>query len=73
MPLLGSSLSTEHEEVLRDIFKTIYVWLDRDKAKQGVKMTRNLRQKGINTKSIITDLDPKEYNEGEIQSWLKNR
>ena len=73
MPLLGSSLSTEHEEVLRDIFKTIYVWLDRDKAKQGIKMTRNLRQKGINTKSIITDLDPKEYNEGEIQSWLKNR
>ena len=73
MPLLGSSLSTEHEEVLRDIFKTIYVWLDRDKAKQGIKMSRNLRQKGINTKSIITDLDPKEYNEGEIRLWLKNR
>ena len=73
MPLLGSSLSTEHEEVLRDIFKTIYVWLDRDKAKQGIKMSRNLRQKGMNTKSIITDLDPKEYTEGEIKTWLKNK
>ena len=73
MPLLGSSLSTEHEESLRDLFKTIHVWLDRDKAKQGIKMSRNLRQKGINTKSIITDLDPKEYNEGEIRLWLKNR
>lgn len=73
MPLLGSSLSTEHEEVLRDIFKTIYVWLDRDKANQGIKMSRNLRQKGMNTKSIITDLDPKEYTEGEIKTWLKNK
>ena len=73
MPLLGSSLSSEHEEVLRDIFKTIYVWLDRDKANQGIKMSRNLRQKGMNTKSIITDLDPKEYTEGEIKTWLKNK
>ena len=73
MPLLGSSLSIEHEEVLRDLFKTIHIWLDRDKAKQGIKMSRNLKQKGIKSRVIITDLDPKEYNEGEIATWLKNR
>ena len=73
MPLLGSSLSTEHEESLRDLFKTIHVWLDRDKAKQGIKMSRNLKQKGIVSRAIITNLDPKEYNEGEIETWLKNR
>lgn len=73
MPLLGSSLSIEHEEILRDIFKTIHIWLDKDKAKQGIKMSRNLRQKGIRSYPIITDLDPKEYNEGEIETWLKNR
>ena len=73
MPLLGSSLSTEHEETLRNKFNTIHVWLDRDKAKQGIKISRNLKQKGITSRTIITDLDPKEYKEGEIQSWLKNR
>ena len=73
MPLLGSSLSTEHEETLRNKFNTIHVWLDRDKAKQGIKISRNLKQKGIISRTIITDLDPKEYKEGEIQSWLKNR
>ena len=73
MPLLGSSLSTEHEEKLRNKFNTIHVWLDRDKAKQGIKISRNLKQKGITSRTIITDLDPKEYKEGEIKSWLKNR
>ena len=73
MPLLGSSLSTEHEETLRNKFNTIHVCLDRDKAKQGIKISRNLKQKGITSRTIITDLDPKEYKEGEIQSWLKNR
>ena len=73
MPLLGSSLSTEHEETLRNKFNTIHIWLDRDKAKQGIKISRNLKQKGITSRTIITDLDPKEYKEGEIQSWLKNR
>ena len=73
MPLLGSSLSTEHEETLRNKFNTIHVWLDRDKAKQGIKISRNLKQKGIISRTIITDLDPKEYKEGEIRSWLKNR
>ena len=73
MPLLGSSLSTKHEETLRNKFNTIHVWLDRDKAKQGIKISRNLKQKGITSRTIITDLDPKEYKEGEIQSWLKNR
>ena len=73
MPLLGSSLSVPHEERLRNLSKTIHIWLDKDKAKQGIKMSRNLKQKGIKSRTIITDLDPKEYNEGEIKNWLKNR
>ena len=70
---LSKKQRKEHEETLRNKFNTIHVWLDRDKAKQCIKISRNLKQKGITSRTIITDLDPKEYKEGEIQSWLKNR
>ena len=71
VPLLGSSLSKEHEQRLKK-HKTVYVWLDRDKAKNAVRIKNRLRELGITSKAIITELDPKCYNKTEINKWLKN-
>jgi len=71
IPLLGSSLSKEIEDKL-STYKAVYVWLDRDKAKNAVRITNRLREIGITSKVIVTELDPKEYNKQEINKWLKS-
>ena len=72
-PLLGSSLATNFEEELVNNYQTVYVWLDRDKAKNAIKIKNRLKSLGLESKAIITNLDPKEYNNKEIEQWLKNR
>jgi len=72
-PLLGSSLSVENERSLAEKYDTIYVWLDRDKAKNAVKIKNRLKSLGVYSKAIITDKDPKEYTTQEIEQWLKNK
>ena len=71
-PLLGSSLSKQAETQLVKRYKHIYVWLDRDKAKAAVNIRNKLRSKGVESRVIISPLDPKEYNKTEISEWLKN-
>ena len=71
-PLLGSSLSKQAEHQLVKRYKHIYVWLDRDKAKNAVRIRNKLRSQGVESRVIITPLDPKEYNKTEISKWLKN-
>ena len=53
-------------------YKNIHIWLDRDKAKNAVRIRNRLRSLGINSRAIITPLDPKEYNRTEISKWLKS-
>lgn len=72
-PLLGSSIPLDLTETILERFKTVRVWLDRDKAIEAVKQARNIKQKGIDCEAIITPLDPKEYSTGEINEWLRNR
>jgi uncharacterized metal-binding protein (TIGR02443 family) len=72
-PLLGSIISLELTEAILKRFKTVRVWLDRDKAIEAVKQARNLKQKGIDSDVIITPNDPKEYSTGEINEWLRNK
>jgi len=71
-PLLGSSVSKKTMSQLVKDYKTIYVWLDRDKARTAVDIKNKFRSLGIISKAIISDLDPKEYNKTEILEWLKN-
>jgi len=71
-PLLGSSMSKQAEKQLVKRYKNIHVWLDRDKAKNAVRIRNRLRSLGINSRAIITPLDPKEYNRTEISEWLKS-
>jgi hypothetical protein len=72
-PLLGSSMSLETTQSLSERFKSILIWLDRDKAKDAIMMSRNLKQRGILVDVVISPKDPKEYDKGELLTWLKNR
>ena len=65
-------MSKHAETQLVKRYKNIHVWLDRDKAKSAVSIRNRLRSLGINSRAIITPLDPKEYNRTEISKWLKS-
>lgn len=71
IPLLGSTLSYEAEQYLVDKYKTVYIWLDRDKALNALRIKRKLQQRGLNARVVVTDLDPKEYSKEEIQGYLE--
>ncbi len=72
-PLLGSSMSLETTQSLIERFSDVVIWLDRDKAKNAIKMARNLKQRGINSEVVISPLDPKEYNKEEMLKWLRSK
>lgn len=72
-PLLGSSISEEFIQAFSGRFKSVVIWLDRDKAKEAVKISRMLRSRGFNSSTVVSPLDPKEYTKGELETWLKNK
>jgi hypothetical protein len=72
-PLLGSSMSLETTQSLSEQFNKVLIWLDRDKAKDAIKISRNLKQRGVDSNVVISPKDPKEYTKGELIEWLKNR
>jgi len=71
VPLLGCSISNEWIQSISNKFKEVVIWLDRDKAKDAVKISRDLRQRGFVSRVVISPLDPKEYSKGELIEWLK--
>lgn len=72
-PLLGSSLSKETIQRISGKFSEVLIWLDRDKAKEAVTISRDLRQRGFNSRVIISELDPKEYNEEQLKELINGR
>ena len=72
-PVLGSSLSYDMENQIVEQYKKSAVWLDRDKAKNALRISRKLKQRGLESRVVVTDEDPKEYSKGEIRTWLRNR
>lgn len=73
LPLLGCSLSEDFIQRLSGRFKSVVIWLDRDKAKDALAIARNLKQRGFNASIVVSPLDPKEYSKEEIVEWLKNK
>jgi hypothetical protein len=70
-PLLGSVPLKRTETHLKP-FKNVYLWLDKDKAKESVKTARNLSERiGKQVKVIVTEKDPKCYNNIEIYNIIK--
>lgn len=73
LPLLGCSLSNEWVQRLSGRFKSVVIWLDRDKAKEALALARNLKQRGFNASIVVSPLDPKEYSKEELNEWLKEK
>lgn len=73
MPIFGSNIPLKQLIRLSKRFSDLGIWLDKDKAGESLKTARRASQLGFNsTRSIITDLDPKEYSNEEIKKYLGN-
>ena len=64
-PLFGTSLSRLDEGYDRHI-----LWLDKDKQSSSVVQCRHWKQYGYNIRPVITNDDPKCYNEQQIKGYL---
>lgn len=73
VPLFGSHVSLSRLLQLDKNYGTIevWVWLDKDKAKESMQYAKQGRDFGIDCRSIITELDPKEYSDEEIMELTK--
>lgn len=72
MALLGSSITTEKLLFLkRKGFRKIIFWLDHDKYEAAMDMKDKCTYLGMMGEVICTDLDPKMYNNREIEERVK--
>lgn len=69
--LFGSHISLARLLQLKQKRGTILVWLDKDKARESMQFAKHGRDFGIDCRSIITELDPKEYSDEEIMELTK--
>lgn len=54
-------------------FTKAWVWLDADKWKEGVAIAERCSMCGLSAKAILTNHDPKEYSEKQIQDYVKQK
>lgn len=70
MPLWGSNMGLERIRRLSGMFFNLWLWLDRDKALYALETKRRAIGYFDDIRVIITDKDPKEYNDEEIHAIL---
>lgn len=70
MPLFGSIINTKQLLTLHNRYKKVLIWLDKDKEMYSRSVSKKARELGINCNSIVSELDPKDYNEDNITSFL---
>jgi len=70
MPLLGSTMPEAALRWATGRYKKLRVWLDMDKASQSLGEAAKASQYIPDCRSIITDLDPKEYSMEQIHGIL---
>ena len=70
IPMLGSMPPESILSYLKG-YKNVYLWQDRDLAVKSLKTARNLSERlGTRVKVIIKPLDPKEYSDNDIKSFI---
>lgn len=68
MPLFGSNVPLKTLVRLADRYKRLGIWLDADMAQKSMRAAMRARQLGFDvTRTIITEADPKEHSDKEIQ------
>lgn len=70
MPLFGSHLNKKTATRLSHLYNDIYIWLDKDKAKEAMKFKKEYEALFDKCNVVITDLDPKEYPSNDIYDYL---
>lgn len=70
-PLWGSNLSLEKIKRLSHRFARLIIWLDRDKAKDSVKYKWRASPFFEKVSIIVSDHDPKEYNDDAIALFVE--
>ena len=73
IPIFGSSVSTKQILRLKTICDILYVWLDKDIQQKAVKLSHTIGLLGIQSRTIITDLDPKLVEHEEIERILTEK
>lgn len=71
LPIFGSTISANSLKWIMAWFKCIRIWLDMDKAAESLQQASRLSQFVANTRSIITEFDPKEYSNNSLILTLK--
>jgi len=71
LPLFGSHVNDDLVKYLVDRKLPVTIWLDRDKASNAIGYAKRLRSVGIPTHTLITKLDPKEYESEQIRCYLQ--
>lgn len=71
IPCLGSYLPKSKQNALRLLgYERMVVWLDADKLNDARQIADQAKWLGFQTKVVYTDLDPKEYSDGEIANLI---
>jgi len=71
MALFGTSISMSKTARVAQTYKKVTVWLDHDKFQEAWEIALKFKWLGVNTKVLLTPLDPKCYSNEEIKEYLK--
>lgn len=71
MPLWGSNISLQRALRLQHVTKDVRIWLDKDKATYAVNARQLMLPYFRSVECIITEHDPKEYGDAEIELFVK--
>jgi hypothetical protein len=71
MPIFGSIVSLKLITRLAKRFKSVGVWLDRDKVQEALKARSRLSQYIPEVFMIISEKDPKEYSDADITRYIE--
>lgn len=70
MPLFGSEISLDRIRKLSDLVTSLVIWLDRDKLRSAVKARFKALAYFDQVTCIVSDRDPKEYDNDEIRRFV---
>jgi len=72
IPALGTTFQNwKLVEALKRGYEHVYVWLDKDKWREGREICDKAKWLGLSATALLTDLDPKCYSHDEIKKYLK--
>jgi hypothetical protein len=70
MPLWGSSISQDRILRLSRLYDRVAIWLDNDKAHYAIRRATHMRPFFDSVTTIVTEFDPKEYDDDEISNFV---